>query len=124
MSFDKPPHEDEFQSSDEEMSEKKEFSTTAKNVGKMSAVEGEQVQVISEVITGTPSTLADLPSTEIQSILLPQSSKELTPLENDEAFRWRGDTAHKEAPKNGKVAKIDPLYSLNNLTPTCFFSFR
>lgn len=98
MSADKPPRENELESNDDEMNEETDLSTTAVNA------EGEQVQVTSEIITGTPSALADLPSTEIQSILIPQSSNELRPLDTDEAFRWRGGTAHKEAPMNGKIS--------------------
>lgn len=123
MSADKPPGESEFDSSDDEMSEKTNSPAEASSVGTRNAVEGKQVQVNSEIMTGTPSTLADLPSTEIQSILIPD---ELTPLENDEAFRWRGQSAHKAAPTNGKIASIDPfcLMSVSQMIPSCFLSFR
>lgn len=42
-----------------------------------------------DAISSTPSTVADLPSTEVQTLFLEKSN--LQPLENSELFHWRGE---------------------------------
>ncbi|KAH9398012.1 hypothetical protein TYRP_019386 [Tyrophagus putrescentiae] len=120
MSAGKPPGEDDVKKSEtSEINQKKKSATAAKCLGTLNAVEVERVQVSSEVITGTPSTLADLPSTEMQSLLRPQNSKQLTAImEDDEAFRWRGTAFEKAAATSSPQAETTTDDKAALLTPS------
>ncbi len=122
MSAGKPPGEDDVKKSEtSEINQKKKSATAAKCLGTLNAVEVERVQVSSEVITGTPSTLADLPSTEMQSLLRPQNPKQLTAImEDDEAFRWRGTAFEKAAATSSPQAETTTGKKKTSLT---FFFF-
>lgn len=65
---------------------------------------------LSDTLTATPSTIADLPSTDMQSLLTGPAAK-LKPIECDDVFEWRGAPVPKPPhsplalPKSATVGK-------------------
>lgn len=63
---------------------------------------------ISDTLTATPSTIADLPSTDMQSLLTGPAAK-LQPIESSDVFRWRGTQMPKPAHSSLALPKSETL---------------